>query len=365
MQSDFMAMIDPWGTELIDDYSKLIKSFGLQALDENLLKKFPKPNRLMRRQIAFGGTDLDKIANAIKTKKQFYVLTGIMPSADKVHFGTKSVIENVKYFQDQSAKTYILIADLEASATRELSLEEGRKRAFDFYIPAYIALGLNPKKTIFYFQSENNWVRNTAYEFAPRATLNEYKAIYGTPHPSRILVSLLQVADILYPQEKKPMLGIIPVGADQAPHIRLSRDVVKRVKKRNFIPPAAMYHKFVPSLDGSSKMSKSNPQAMISIPEDIKTAKKKLMRAFTGGRETIEIQKKKGGRPEICMVFELEKQHLIEDDKELQKIYNDCKAGKLMCGEHKQKTCEKLQKFMNEFEKKFAKAKKAKVKFIE
>ncbi len=360
-----MVMIDSWGTELIDDYSKLIKSFGLQPLDKTLLKKFPKPNRLMRRQIAFGGTDLDKIANAIKSKKPFYVLTGIMPTADRIHFGTKSVIENVKYFQDRGAKTYVLVADLESSATREISLEEGKKRALNFYIPAYIALGLDPKKTIFYFQSENNWVRNSAYEFAPRATLNEYKAIYGTPHPSRILVSLLQAADILYPQEKKEMLGIIPVGADQAPHIRLTRDIVKRVKKRKFISPAAMYHKFVPSLDGASKMSKSNPNAMISIPENIKTAKKKIMRAFTGGRETVEIQKKKGGRPEICMVFELEKQHLIEDDKELQKIYSDCKEGKLLCGEHKQKTCEHLEKFMKDFEKKFKKAKKVKVKFAE
>ena len=66
-----VAMIDPWGTELIEDYSKPIKDFGMQHFDEKLLKKFPKPNRLMRRQVVFGGNDLDKIANAIKSKKQF------------------------------------------------------------------------------------------------------------------------------------------------------------------------------------------------------------------------------------------------------------------------------------------------------
>ena len=351
-------IIDPWGTELVEDYTKLLKDFGLEAFDGKMLEKFPKPNTLMRRFAVFGGTDLTRIAAVIKNKKPFYALTGIMPSSEKIHFGTKSVIENMKYFQQRGAKTYLLIADLEASATRGITLEEGRKRALNFHIPAYIALGLDPKKTNFYFQSENNWVRNIAYEFSKKVTLNEFRAVYGQPEPARIMSATLQIGDILFPQKDKPMPGIIPVGADQTPHMRLTRDVVRRTKKYGFVPPSGIYHKFTPSLDGKVKMSKSSPSAMISIPEDVKSAQKKIKEALTGGRETAEIQRKKGGQPEKCMIFEMYKQHLMDNDKELQKIYNDCVSGKMLCGEDKEIACKKLELFMKDFDKKMQKAKK-------
>jgi len=105
----------------------------------------------MRRGIVFAGRDLKIISKCIKEKKPFYVLTGIMPTAEKLHFGTKSVIDQVKYFQKHGAETHVLIADLEAAATRGLSLEEAQKRALEIHIPCYIALGLDPKKTKFYF----------------------------------------------------------------------------------------------------------------------------------------------------------------------------------------------------------------------
>jgi tryptophanyl-tRNA synthetase len=142
-------IIDPWGSELVEDYEKIIKDFGLETFDK---KTFPEPNRIMRRGTVFAGRELALIAKAINERKKFYVLSGIMPSGDKIHFGNKLVVENIKYFQEQGGQAYILIADLEAASTRGVSLEEAQRRALDFHIPAYIALGLDPKKTTFYFQ---------------------------------------------------------------------------------------------------------------------------------------------------------------------------------------------------------------------
>lgn len=355
--------IDPWGSELIKDYEKVMKDFGLEYFDPKL---FPNPNRIMRRNVVFAGRDLKQIANAIKNKKPFYVLSGIMPTADKVHLGNKMVVENIRYFQEHGAQAYILIADMEAAATRGVSLEEAKQRALDFQIPAYLALGLDPKKTTFYFQSENKEVLHKAFEFARKVTLNEFKAIYGQADPSRILGAITQVADILYPQFKERMPGIIPVGIDQDPHIRLTRDIVRRTRKDKYFLPSACYHKYTPSLDGKVKMSKSQPNTCIELPEDPKVVCKKLKRALTGGRETVEEQKKKGGQPEKCMIFELHKQHLIEDDKELQDIYDRCRAGKLLCGECKEIACDKMNKFMEQFIKKTEEAKKqvSKLKFV-
>ncbi len=348
--------IDPWGSILIEDYQRMIESFGLEPFD---VGAFPKPNRLMRRGAVFAGRDLKQIAEAVKLKKKFYVLSGIMPSAEKVHFGTKMVVEQVSYFQQHGGKAYVLVADLEAAATRGISLEEAQERAMNFHIPAYIALGLDAKKTTFYFQSENKEVMRHAYEFAKKITLNEFRSIYGHADPSRIISALTQAGDILYPQLKEKMPGIIPVGVDQDPHIRLARDIVHRTRSTHkFWLPSSIYHKFTPALNGEFKMSKSKPESMIELPEDMASVRKKIMKALSGGRGSLEEHRKLGGEPEKDMVFELLKQHLVEDDAELKDIYDEYKSGKMATGELKQLGVDKMEAFMSDFSKKLEKARK-------
>ncbi|MBL7054958.1 tryptophan--tRNA ligase [Candidatus Woesearchaeota archaeon] len=356
-------IIDPWGSGLLEDYGRIVKDFGLELFNPDL---FPNPNRLMRRGVVFAGRDLEIISNCIKEKKKFYVLSGIMPSYEKIHLGNKMVVENIRYFQEHGAVSYVLVADLEAAATRGVSLEEAQKTALDFHIPAYVALGLDIKKTNFYFQSENKEVMNRAYEFAKKITLNEFKAIYGSAEPGKIMSAVVQVADILFPQFKERMPGIIPVGVDQDPHIRLTRDIVNRMKKKGFFLPSGLYHKYAPSLNGTLKMSKSNPESCIELPEDIQQVCRKIKKAKTGGRDTLEEHRKLGAKIEEDMVFELLKQHLVEDDEELDKIYMEYKSGKMTSGEIKDIACEKMAKFMNDFVKKTEKARKQtdKLKFI-
>ncbi len=348
-------IIDPYGSELVKDYEKTITEFGLEKFSQKI---FPNPNRIMRRGVVFAGRDLEIISRCIKEKKPFYTLTGIMPTNPEIHLGTKLVVENLKYFQEHGAKTYILVADLEAQAARGVSLREGRERALSFHIPAYIALGLDPKKTIFYFQSENRQVIHFAYEAAKKITLNEFKAVYGTADPGRIMSAVTQVGDVIYPQLEERMPGIIPVGIDQDPHIRLARDVVKRMKEKKLFPPSSVYHKYTPSLDGSIKMSKSKPESCITIPEDEKSVQKKIMRAFSGGRESLEEHRKLGAEVEKDMPFELLKQHLVEDDRELDIIYKKYKSGEMTSGEIKQLTSDKIISFMRDFRAKMEKARK-------
>lgn len=358
-------IIDPYGSELVEDYTKIIKQFGLEEFDLDL---FPKPNRLMRRGVVFAGRDLKIISKCIHEKKPFYVLSGIMPTNDQIHLGNKMVVENIAYFQEHGASAFMLVADLESAAARGVSIQEAQKRAMEFHIPAYIALGLDPKKTIFYFQSENKKVVHLGFEFARKITLNEFRAIYGNADPGRIMSAVIQAGDILFPQIDERMPGIIPVGIDQDPHIRLTRDIVTRTKQQyNFFAPSSLYHKYTPSLDGSIKMSKSQPDGNISIPEDINSIKRKIMKAKTGGRDTLEEHRRLGAKIEEDMVFELLKQHLIEDDKELQKIHDDYKAGKMTSGELKQIACKKMEEFMDDFNQRFQKARNNidKIRFVE
>ena len=350
-----MKIIDPYGNELIENYAKIVKDFGLELFNKELL---PNHNLLMRRNLIFASRDLKIISDCIKNKKPFYVLSGIMPTNDKIHLGTKHVVEQIRYFQDNGAKAYILIADLESLAARNVPLEEARKRALEFHIPAYIALGLDPKKTVFYFQSENKQVMNFAYKAAQKITLNEFKAVYGNADPGRIMSAVTQIADILFPQFDNKIPGIIPVGIDQDPHIRLTRDLVSRMKSEKFITPSSIYHNYTPSLDGSMKMSKSKPESCIELPDDINIVKKKIKRALTGGRETLEEHRRLGADIKKDMVYELLKQHLIEDDDELKKIHDEYVSGKMTSGEIKEIACKKMELFMNDFNLKLEKARK-------
>jgi tryptophanyl-tRNA synthetase len=58
------------------------------------------------------------------------------------------------------------------------------------------------------------------------------------------------------------------------------------------------------------------------------------------------------------MIFELYKQHLVEDDAELQKIMDECKSGRILCGECKEIACKKMEEFMKSFEEGINKARK-------
>ncbi|RME31982.1 tryptophan--tRNA ligase [Candidatus Woesearchaeota archaeon] len=347
------SIIDPWGSSLPEDYEKIVREFGLETFDARL---FPEPNKLMRRGVVFAGRDLKRIADCIKEKKPFYALTGIMPSNDRIHLGTKMIIENLRYFQEHGAQTYILVADLEAAAARGVALEEARQRALDFFIPAYIALGLDPKKTLFYFQSENMDVIRIGFQASKKITANEFRAIYGTNDPGRIVSAVTQIGDILYPQLGERQPGIIPVGIDQDPHIRLTRDFVNRTRRLRFFPPSSLYVRYTPSLDGGLKMSKSKPEGCIMLPEDVKTAVKRIKRAKTGGRDTVEEHRRLGAIIEQDMVFELLKQHLIDDDAELQRIHDEYKAGRMLSGELKEIACERMRAFLELFDKRLAAA---------
>ncbi len=351
--------IDPWGSNLIDQ-DKIVRDFGLELLNAG---EFESATDQMKRSVFFGGRGLKIIANAIKEKKKFYALTGVQPSSENLHFGNKLAVDNIKYFQERGAETFFVIADLESLATRGVSIEEARRRALNFHIPAYIALGLNPKKTVFYFQSENTTALKIAYECSKKVTENEFKAIYGDNDPGKTMAALYQMGDIFYPQFGEPAPTIIPCGVDQEPHIRLARDLARKFKDRSFFSPSSLYQKLLPSLSGQRKMSKSEPSGVISLPDD--DLKKKVMNALTGGRDNVEEQRKMGGNPDRCMIFELYKDHFL-GDSDLSKVYSDCRSGKLLCGEDKTNALRVMNEFMEDFKEKMEKARSVvdKLKFV-
>ncbi|MCX6695239.1 MAG: tryptophan--tRNA ligase [Candidatus Altiarchaeota archaeon] len=360
-----MNELDPWAQSSVEDYEKLIKDFGMQPMDE--FKSGYSDLRYIRRNVIFGHRDFSRIDESIQKKKRFALMTGLMPSG-RFHFGHKMVADEIIWFQRKGAEIFSCAADMESYLMRGVSFEDARKTATEEYLANYIALGLNPDKLTFWFQSD---YRNEYYRLrdmlSKKVTFNELKAIYGELTTGKIISALTQAADILHPQLPEfggPRPVVVPVGADQDPHIRLTRDLAQRFNEEfKFVPPSATYHKFMSGLQGG-KMSSSNPQSFIALTDEPKEAAKKVMRAKTGGRATVEEQKKLGGIPEQCMIYELYLYHLIDDDKALKEIHQKCKAGTLMCGEDKKHCAQLMEKFLSEHQKKRAEAKKQAEKLL-
>jgi tryptophanyl-tRNA synthetase len=427
LPSAMEVKLDPWGAVHVDDYSKLFEEFGISSF-QDILADIKHPHPYMRRKIIFGHRNYDSVLSAMQQHKPFAVMSGFMPSG-RAHFGHLMVMNEIIWHQQQGGDAFAAIADMEAHAVRGISWSRCRELGINDYILSLIAQGFEPKGHI-YFQSENYPMRNLAFELAISANFSEVSAIYGFSGETSIahMESVMaQSADILHPQLMQyggPKPVVIPVGADQDPHIKLTRDLAYRTRKflvelredyisirgkaagddlmaaaenalrkkgygevkryeqhidvvdiadrdclksgrmveeiesliievetthgwYGFIPPASIYHRFMTGLTGG-KMSSSKPESHIALTEDPKEAAKKVMRAITGGRQSLSEQKKLGGEPEKCSVYEFLLFHLSEDDRELIELDEECRSGRRMCGTCKKDVAERIERFLLE-----------------
>lgn len=348
-------MIDPWSSAILN-YEKLIEEFGIKPFHD-VLDDIENPHILMRRGVIFGHRDYGRILKAMRENDKFSVVTGMMPSG-KMHIGHKMVVDQLIWYQEKGAEIYIPIADMESYSARGINFPEAKRIAIEEYITNYIALGLDPDNDNLhiYLQSENKTVGDLAYKLAKRVNMNEMKSIYGfsgSTNIAHLYTPLIQVADILHPQLEElggPKPTVVPVGPDQDPHIRLTRDIAERFSSQyNFISPSSTYHRFITGLTGG-KMSSSKPKTAIFLSDSAEEAIGKLKSAKTGGRESLAEQQDKGGVPEDCVVYEMLLYHLLQSDDELKEIYHECREGSIMCGECKTKAAEMMKNFFEDLQ---------------
>ncbi len=357
------SKFNPWEVSGDINYEKLVKKFGISVLKE--LPEVFRKDVLFRRKIVFAHRDIQRILEAVKNKKPFVMMTGLMPTG-KFHIGHMILVRQIVFYQKLGAKIYIAVADLESYNARGQSLEESRKIALEEYIPNYIALGLKPSNCEIYFQSERSKKpkKSNAYYrlqnvLARHVTFNEFRAVYGEITPGKMLSALLQASDMLHPQLKEfegkiPVL--VPVGIDQDLHLRLARDISRRAK--GFIQLSSTYHLFAPGL-GGGKMSASDSNSYIALTDSEKDVERKIRKyAFSGGGTTLEEHKKKGGNPDIDVSFQYLRMMFEPNDEKLKKIYENYKSGKLSTGKLKEYTIRKINSFLKKHQKKLAKARR-------
>ena len=332
------------------DYDKLVKEFGVSLID-TVIDKFDNPHYLIRRRHFFAHRDLDKILDGYKNGKKFAIVSGRGPS-NPIHIGHLMIFKFVKWFQDAyGAEIYLPLSDDEKYVFGKIKdLNTAEYYAYDNALDM-LALGFNPDKTHIFISSKYLPKYQHAIAISRYATFNTVKAVFGfkgETNPGAIFYPAIQAAHILLPTFDKGLPVLVPIAIDQDPYIRLTRDIAERLKVTK---PAAIHSKFLRGLDGKP-MSASNPETSIFTHDSNKEIKKKVWRALTGGRGTIEEQKKLGGEPEKCVVFEWLRLLFLAEDTELQRVYDECTSGKRICGDTKKELTKLLVDFLQEHRKK-------------
>ncbi len=228
------AEIDPWGVSDITDYTNLFEDFGISRF-QDALTRIKAPHLYMRRGIIVGHRGYDEVLRAMQTKDKFAVMSGFMPSG-RIHLGGKMVMDEIIWHQRMGGDAFACIADMESHSVRGVSWQQCREMGVNEYILSLVALGFDVEKGHIYFQSANEKLRNLAFELGTEANFSEISAIYGFSgdvNISHMISVLVQNADILQPQLSEyggPKPVVIPVGVDQDPHIRLTRDLASRMR---------------------------------------------------------------------------------------------------------------------------------------
>jgi tryptophanyl-tRNA synthetase len=165
--------------------------------------------------------------------------------------------------------------------------------------------------------------RNPTYKEQIRELTGKDLSTYGF-----LGYPVLQAADITIYKANK-----VPVGVDQAPHVELTREIVRRfnqVYRPIFPEPEVLLTESqkVPGLDGR-KMSKSYGNAVFlsDSPQEID---QKLSRMMT---DPARVRRTDPGEPEKCPAFQLHKIYCTED--EIAYVSKGCRTAGIGCLECK------------------------------
>ncbi len=266
------------------------------------------------------------------------VLSGLRPTG-RVHLGNYfGAVRNWVRLQE-SYDCFYFVADWHALPSDYADPQNIRQATFDA-VADWIAAGLDPQRSTIFVQSEVKehaelhlllsmitplpWLERVPtfkdqQQQIEDKDLNTY-GFLGYP--------LLQTADIIVYRANH-----VPVGEDQASHLELSREIVRRFNNFYgpvFPEPQPLFTETpkVPGLDGR-KMSKSYGNT-IGLTASADEIRKLTMTMFT---DPNRIRRKDPGNPDICNLFHFHK--LFSDAETIARIDSECRTAQIGCVDDK------------------------------
>ncbi|MFM9864900.1 MAG: tryptophan--tRNA ligase [Micropepsaceae bacterium] len=265
------------------------------------------------------------------------VFSGMQPTGN-LHLGNYlGAIRNWLKLQEQHRCLYCMVdmhaitVDYDpkqlAQATREV-------------MAAYLASGVDPKRSIVFAQSqvkehaELAWILNCVARIGWLNRMTQFKDKAGK-NAEKMSVGLytypvLMAADILLYRATH-----VPVGEDQKQHVELARDIAQKFNNdfgiADFFPipepivqgPAT---RIMSLRDGTAKMSKSDPSeySRINLTDDADTIATKFKKAKTDPLPLPETEKDFEGRPEAANLVSI---YAAFADKSKQAVLDEFKGG--------------------------------------
>jgi len=363
-------VVTPWEVRGKVDYERLIREFGTQPLTEELRERIAKYtgglHPQMRRKLFFSHRDLDTVLDLYDKGVKFVLYTGRGPSGP-VHIGHLVPWIFTKHLQDKfKTRLYFQMTDDEKFVVEdELKLDETMKFGYENALDL-IALGFEPEDTFIIFDVEDiELLYDIALEVAKRITYSTAKATFGFQDNTNIgwifWPAIQAVPCFIHTKltgENVPAL--IPAAIDQDPYWRVTRDIAQKL---GYYKPAQIHCRFLPGLGVGGKMSASEPETSIFTIDPPEVVKRKIWNAFTGGRATVEEQRKLGATPDVCTIFQYFYYLFEEDDKKLSERERRCRNGEVLCGECKADLTDRVNKFLSKHQKKREKARNIIEKF--
>jgi tryptophanyl-tRNA synthetase len=266
------------------------------------------------------------------------VLSGLRPTG-RVHLGNYfGAVRNWVQLQE-SYECFYFIADWHALTSDYADPSNVHQATFEA-VADWLAAGLDPKRCTLFLQSEVKehaelhlllsmvtplpWLERVPtfkdqQEQVEDKDLNTY-GFLGYP--------LLQTADIIIYRA-----NFVPVGEDQASHLEVSREIVRRFNNFYgpvFPEPQPLFTATpkVPGLDGR-KMSKSYGNT-IGLTASADEIRKLAMTMFT---DPNRIRRTDPGNPDICNLYQFHR--LFSDPATQARVDHECRTAKIGCVDDK------------------------------
>jgi tryptophanyl-tRNA synthetase len=279
------------------------------------------------------------------------VLSG-MRSTGRTHLGNYfGAIKNWVDLQDRGEyDTFFFAADWHALTTDYADPSEVAENTLGA-VADWIAVGLDPERSVIFVQSmvpehaelhlllsmitPLGWLeRVPTYKDQQQQLDTKDLSTYGF-----LGYPVLQTADVILYRAH-----YVPVGEDQASHLEMSREVVRRFNHFYgpvFPEPKALFTPTpkVPGLDGR-KMSKSYGNAIYlsDTPDEVR---KKCMEMFT---DPQRLRRTDPGRPEVCNLFQFHK--LLSTQSVQDEVAALCRAAEIGCVQDKKLLADRMVEFL-------------------
>jgi len=273
------------------------------------------------------------------------ILSGMRPTGP-LHLGhLTGALDNWRRLQDEY-ECFFAIVDWHALTTEYADPSSIRENVVEVAVD-YLAAGLDPERSTLLVQSlvpehaelhlllsmviPVSWLeRVPSYKEQQQQLGSRDLSTYGF-----LGYPLLQAADIIIYKA-----DAVPVGEDQAPHVEMTREVVRRFNHlygNTFPEPKTLLTETprTPGTDGR-KMSKSYDNS-IYFKDDADTIRKSLRTMLT---DPARKRRTDPGDPEKCPVFDLHKAFSPPETREW--VVPGCRTATIGCIDCKKRLAEHL-----------------------